>query len=140
MKHFIFLLLSLLLISCEDDGPNHNNPYVPNYNFSFEVNTNLPLYSGLHHTGNSVYIPNYGARGVYVFNAGSYFTAFDAACPNQYPTDCSTLQKVGVNLKCPCDEVEYSFFTGLPMGEVDVQYGLKTYRTQFTNGVIRVYN
>lgn len=140
MKHFWILFLSLFLLSCEDDGVNNNNPYIPNYNFSFELNLNLPLYSTLQHTGNGVYIPNYGARGVYVFNAGSYYTVFDGACPNQYLTDCSTLTKIGVNLKCPCDDIEYSLFTGLPQGEVEAQYPLKSYRVQQSGATLRIYN
>jgi nitrite reductase/ring-hydroxylating ferredoxin subunit len=54
-------------------------------------------------------------RGVYVFNTGSGYNAFEAACPNQALSACSTMT-LGINVVCSCDNNEYSLFTGLSQG------------------------
>ncbi|WP_333693159.1 Rieske (2Fe-2S) protein [Flavobacterium sp.] len=139
MKKIILLLsLSLLLGSCDDSGFNNNNPYIPNFSFSIDINTNLPSYSSLQFASNGVYISQSGAgvRGLLVFNTGSGYTAFDAACPNQPLTSCSTLVINGINAICPCDDESYSLFTGLG----NLQYPLKRYRVEVIGPIIRVYN
>lgn len=137
-KIILILLISTLLFGCDSEGFNNNNPYIPNYSFSVDINTSLPLYSGLQFASNAVYIPqgNAGARGVIVFNTGSGYTAFDAACPNQPLTSCSTMTISGINAICPCDEEAYSLFTGLG----NLQYPMKRYRVEVNLPIIRVYN
>jgi nitrite reductase/ring-hydroxylating ferredoxin subunit len=61
-------------------------------------------------------------------------TAFDAACPNQAISSCSTMTLKGINVVCACDDAEYSLFTG----QGGKQYPLKQYRVE-VNGNIRVY-
>lgn len=139
MKKLIVLLL-IFSFGCSKDTPN-NNPYLPNYGFSHELNLNLPSNNQLLYTGNGVYInvPGVGVRGIFVFNAGNEnYVAWDAACPNQALSDCSTMTKNGVNAICPCDDAEYSLFTGLSAGK---QYALKAYRVQkIGTTALRIYN
>ena len=137
MRKYIFLLLILALsLSCNDNGFNNNNPYLPNYTFVVDINMNLPLYSNLQYVSNAVYYPNAGIRGIYIFNTGNGYNAFDAACPNQPLTDCSTMTIDGINLICPCDSEEYSLFTG----QGSLQYPLKQYRVDVNGTSLRVYN
>ena len=136
IKNWLFLLTIVLLISCDDNSTATKNPFVPNYSFSIDLNTSLPAYSNLKFASNAVYIPNVGVRGLIVFNAGNSYNAFDAACPNQALSDCSTMTIKGINAICPCDSKEFSLFTGLS----DQQYPLKQYRVTVNAGVIRVYN
>ncbi|OYQ42749.1 hypothetical protein CHU92_03830 [Flavobacterium cyanobacteriorum] len=141
MKKYVVLLFALLLIAgCNNDDNNNQNPFLPNYNFSIDINKDLPLYSPLNFTGNPVFInqSGVGINGVIVMNTGSGYTAFEATCPNQNITSCSQLDIEGINAVCPCDGVEYSLFTGLGAG---VQYPLKSYRVQVVSAsVIRVSN
>jgi len=117
MKKLLFLLfISCLFSGCSDNGFNNNNPFIPNFRFSADININLPSYNILNFPGNSVYIPPQigGVRGLIVFNSGSGFLAYDAACPNQAITSCSTLvTNGGINAVCPCDDESYNLFTGL---------------------------
>ena len=64
------------------------------------------------------------------------FNAFDAACPNQAISSCSTMTINGINAVCGCDNSEYSLFTG----QGPLQYPLKQYRVQVNGNVLRVYN
>lgn len=135
-KHIFFLFVSALLMSCSDNGFNNKNPYLPNYTFAIDINMNLPTYSNLKFASNSVYYQNAGVRGIYIFNTGSGYNAFDAACPNQPLSDCSTMTIDGINLICPCDDEEYSLFTG----QGSLQYPLKQYRVEVNGTLLRVYN
>jgi nitrite reductase/ring-hydroxylating ferredoxin subunit len=147
MKKYFFLLIAFpMLFGCSTNSPNNNNPYLPNYAVNLEINLNLPQYSDLKFVSNAVYIPNQGSiRGIIVFNSGSGYNAFDAACPNQALSDCSTMtfkkiddQRIDrTNVVCPCDNAEYSLFSGQSAGK---QYPLKQYRVQVNGNVLRVYN
>lgn len=137
MKKVLFALLLPLFFGCDDEGFNNNNPYIPNYSFSVDLNTNLPTYNGLKFPGNAVYVPEAGVLGAYVFNTGSGYNAFDAACPNHEITSCSTMERVGINAVCQCDNAEYSFYSGIAEGE---EYRMKPYRVQVSGDNIRVYN
>jgi nitrite reductase/ring-hydroxylating ferredoxin subunit len=137
MKKYLFLFIVFpLFYSCSDTGFNNKNPYLPNYSFTINIDTNLPLYSNLKFVSNAVYISGQGVRGVIVFNTGSGYNAFDAACPNQALGSCSTMTLKGINAVCPCDSKEYSLFTG----QGGLQYPLKQYRVEANGNTIRVYN
>lgn len=137
-KHLILVLIFSLLFACSDNGFRNNNPYLPNYTFAIDINTNLPDYSNLKFPSNAVFYRGAGVKGIYIFNTGSGYNAFDAACPNQALSACSTMTLKGINIVCPCDNQEYSLFTGLNQG--GMQYPLKQYRVEVNGTVIRVYN
>ncbi len=142
MKRYLFLILStLLLISCnKDENTNNGNPFLPNYPVNLQINTSLPAYDDLNYVSNPVYINIAGAgiRGIIAMKTGEgLYTAFDAACPNQSLSDCSTMTINGINAVCPCDDKEYSLFTGLASG---VQYPMKQYRVSFNSGILNIYN
>jgi nitrite reductase/ring-hydroxylating ferredoxin subunit len=140
MKKILFLiLLSAFIFGCSKDKFSNENPFLPNYSFSMDVNKNLPSFSGLNFAGNAVkaYPSNGPSRGVIIFNTGSTYNAWDGACPNQDLTTCSTLTISGSNASCPCGSENYNLFTGQSAGK---QYSLKQYRVEVNGDVIRVYN
>ena len=138
----IILLLTLLsfLFSCSDNGFNNKNPYLPNYgDFNVDIDMNLPANSNLLYVSNAIFNSSARAPAIYIFNTGSGFNAFDAACPNQAFGSCSTMTVKGINLVCPCDKKEYSLFTGQVQG--GAQYPLKQYRVVIIgNNLLRVSN
>lgn len=128
----------IIFSNCSNDQFNNSNPYIPNYSFSININTDLPTYNNLKFVSNGMYIPNAGARGIIVFNTtGTSYVAYDAACPNQALSTCSTMFVNGINAKCNCDNFEYNLYSGQCPGK---QYAMKPYRTEVTGSVIRVYN
>ncbi len=136
-KYFLLLIVFPLLFGCSNDSPNNNNPYLPIYQVNTEINLNLPQYSDLKFVSNAVYIANQGVRGIIVFNMGSGYNAFDAACPNQALSSCSTMTIKGINAICACDNAEYSLFSGQSKGK---QYPLRQYRVEVNGNVLRVFN
>ncbi len=137
-----------MLFSCDTNGPINNNPYLPIYPVNVQINMNLPAYSLLKSVVNAIYLPNEGVKGIFVFNTGSGYLAFDAACPNQALSSCSTMNfkkldpvdplKIDkTTVVCACDGAEYSLFSGQSKGK---QYPLKQYRVEVIGDVLRVYN
>lgn len=140
MKKYLILLLIPFLTNCDSDNFTNNNPFIPNYGFSVNINLNLPQFSNLQFPTNGVYIgsPGVGVRGIFIFNTGSGYVAYDAACPNQALSSCSTMTLSGIDAICPCDNTRYSLFTGQAQG---MQYPMKRYRIEQIDAVsLRVYN
>lgn len=137
-KHLILFILLPLFFGCSDSGFNNKNPYLPNYTFTIDINMNLPAYSNLKFPSNAVNYAGAGVNGIYIFNTGSGYNAFDAACPNQAISACSTMTLKGINVVCTCDNQEYSLFTGLSQG--GLKYPLKQYRVEVNGTMLRVYN
>jgi nitrite reductase/ring-hydroxylating ferredoxin subunit len=137
MKKICLLILFVsVLLSCSDSERSNKNPYLPNYSVNLSIDMNLPAYSNLKFVSNAVIVPNNGAKGIIIFNAGSGYNAFDAACPNQDVNSCVAMTIDGINAVCSCDKTSYSLFTGL--GGKD--YPLKQYKVQVSGTVIHVYN
>jgi nitrite reductase/ring-hydroxylating ferredoxin subunit len=138
-KHILLFITSLFLIGCSNNENSNKNPYLPNYNFSVDLNLNLPTYSTLKYPSNAIYYSNAGVSGIIVFNTGSGYNAFDAACPNQEVTTCSTMSIKGINALCACDNKEYNLFTG--QATTAATYPMKQYRVQVVSeNQIRVSN
>lgn len=145
MKRILGGLLLIFLMACDNDRGNRN-PYLLEVGFRFDLNLNLPLYSPLSNTGNAVYVGanGVGTRGVFVMNVGlEQFRAFEASCPNHAPNDCSTMQLNGQTAVCPCEDFEYSLFTGQQFStpqDGTRYYDMLEYSTTFNGGVVIVSN
>ncbi len=145
ITRFLALSLLLLVVGCsKDDG--QRNPNLQEIGFRFEINLNLPLYSPLTNPGSPVYISSNGVgiRGVFVMNTGfNVFRAFEASCPNQPPSSCSTMEQEGQNAVCPCDDFEFSLFTGQLLNRPDDgnrYYDMLEYRAQFSGNTVIISN
>ena len=144
-KYFLLLIAFPMLFGCSTNSTNNNNPYLPNYTVNLDVNMSLPQYSHLKFVSNGIYVAGQGVRGVFVFNTGSGYVAFDAACPNQALSSCSTMtfkkiddQRIDrTNVVCACDNAQYSLFSGQSAGK---SYPLKQYRVEVNGNLLRVYN
>lgn len=137
----ILTIICIALFSCSPDGINNGNPHLPNVNFSKEINTNLPAYNSLKFVSNPVLITDagVGVKGIVVMKVGEgAYNAFEASCPSHDPSSCSQMSINGINVKCSCENYEYSLYSG---GAVNgAPYPLKYYRTEVMGDVIRVYN
>ena len=145
MKRIWSLILLVSLLACSNDRPNRN-PYLQEIGFRFDLNLNLPLYSPLTNIGNVVYIPNsgVGTRGVFVINVGfDQYRAFEASCPNHVPNDCSTMLLDGQIAVCPCEQYEYTLFTGQLQNrpqDGNRYYDMLEYRATYNGGVVVISN
>lgn len=140
MKQYLILFLIPLFLGCDKDEIQNNNPYLPSYSVNLNINMSLPQYSNLLSPANAVYVnaAGQGIRGIIIFNTGSGYVAYDAACPNQALSSCSTMYINGIDAVCPCDDARYSLFSGQGQG---VQYPMMRYRVEQVGEVsLRVFN
>jgi len=139
-KIFGILAIVILLANCDKERNITRNPNVPLYRFSVDVNMELPLYNNLLYPSNAILVNLVGAgtNGIIIFNAGGNYRAYEANCPNQSVISCSQLQINGIRAICPCDEFEYSLFTGLPVSQGD--YTMIPYRIEQIGNVLRIWN
>lgn len=135
MNRSLILIFSIFIVACSKNDRNDNgntcNYLANNAIVDASINLNLPQYSQLQFTGNSVYIANEGIAGVYLSNVGSNnFRAFDAADPAHAATSCSRLvNENGIGI-CGCtDANEYSLLTGQAVNS-PVTCLLKEYRVE----------
>jgi hypothetical protein len=115
MNRFFILISLVFIFACsKNDRVQTCNFLANNAIVDASVNLNLPQYSQLQFTGNSVYIANEGIAGVYLSNVGNNsFRAFEAADPAHAPTPCSMLTNEGGIGTCGCSDAnQFSLLTG----------------------------
>lgn len=145
MRIASLFLIAVLLPGCSNDNGDRN-PYLAEIGFRFDINLNLPLYSPLTNTGNAVFIgvQGTGIRGAFVMNTGfDVYRAFEASCPNHPPNECSTMALNGQTAVCPCDDYEYSLFTGQMLNRPDDgarYYDMLEYRASKSGSVVVISN
>jgi nitrite reductase/ring-hydroxylating ferredoxin subunit len=145
MRNALYILIITVLLSCSNDS-GRRNPYLNEIGFRFDLNLNLPLYSPLTNTGNAVFVGarGVGIRGVFVINTGfNVFRAFEASCPNHAPNSCSTMELDGQTAVCPCDDYEFSLFTGQQLNRPDDgnrYYNMLEYRATQNGNVVVISN
>ncbi len=142
MKRFFSLIfLNFLLLGCSADDELRNNPYLPDLNFSFQLDLNLPEYNSLRYPGNAFVTRNYGINGVVIYNLNNdQYMAFELTDPNHIPQTCSFLEVKATEASCGCgDGNVYTIITGQQL-KGEGQYGLKPYRVTRVGNVLEVSN
>ena len=132
MNRFFIIILIFFLGACSKSDPIERCNYLANNAIvDHTVILNLPQFSQLQYTGNSVYISNEGIAGVYLSKVGNNnYRAFDAADPAHPATSCSMLINTNGIGKCGCtDQNQYSLLTGQAVNS-DVRCLLKEYRVE----------
>ena len=67
--------------------------------------------------------------------------AWEASCPNQYPSSCSTMRIDGVQSVCDCDNYKYSLATGQLLSNTENDaYPMKLYFSEKNGNSIRISN
>ena len=142
MKRLICPAFVLAVLSCSKSNDGNNCNYIDNNALvNAEVKLNLPEYSNLQFTSNSVMIYNQGNSAIIVTNVGSGLRAWDAVDPNHQPGPCSVMQIDGANAVCGCSDANtYSLFTGQSLNDPQ-PCGLKEYRvTPIGNNTYAISN
>lgn len=140
MRLFSLLCIIVLFSACSSRTQLNNCKYLLNIGVNMNVNLNLPQYSPLQFTSNSVYIANQGNGGIIVTNVGNSWRAWDASDPNHSPNTCSIMAITGAEAKCGCADANlYSLFTGQSLG-VTLPCGLKEYRVEKSGNSLFITN
>ena len=139
MKH-VLILIVILMCSCSKNEINRN-PYLQNISFEKTINLNLPQYDDLNYNGGAVYLNSGGIKGLILFNFSNQIFAWEASCPNQYPSSCSTMKIDGVQTVCNCDDYKYSLATGQLLSTSETNsYPMKLYFSEKNGNSVRISN
>ena len=139
MKH-VLILIVILICSCSKNEINRN-PYLQNISFEKTINLNLPQYDDLNYNGGAVYLNSGGIKGLILFNFSNQIFAWEASCPNQYPSSCSTMKIDGVQTVCNCDDYKYSLATGQLLSSSGTNsYPMKLYFSEKNGNSVRISN
>ncbi|MEW7281007.1 hypothetical protein ABW636_20630 [Aquimarina sp. 2201CG1-2-11] len=142
MNKIVFLMVTLLMISCKNDDDNRDqNPFLPPSAIgSYQINLNLPQFNPLKFPSGFVEdtSDNGSIRGIGIFNANdTQYIAFELSDPNLTPSACSRLSVEGFIASCNCDgcDNEYDILTGQPT-KGGGQYGLRFYNIRREGNVL----
>ena len=141
MKTTFFLwasraFLFILVVSFQGCGKSdlERNPYLPEIKFTVPVDLSLPQYDNLRYAGGALLLPQYGHKGIILFNLnGTTYFAWEASCPHHAPSNCSQTQINGVLTTCACEDYQYSLATGQLINPDEGQttiYSLVNYRLE----------
>lgn len=150
MKHIIILISFVLFTTCSNNNlENENCRFLLDIPVDVSINLNLTQFQHIKSSGNSAYIPNVGNKGIIIARIGFNYFAWDAADPNHIQSSCSLLvdpsnlqlKNYGLSSKCQCiDENEYSFANGLPLNNGELRCGLRNYRVDVNQNILRISN
>lgn len=142
-KKCLYGVLLFILIGCSKDDLERN-PFLPAMRFSIPINLSLPQYDNLRFAGGSILLPNYGHKGIIIFNLnGNSYLAWEASCPNHLPSDCSQTQIVGVLAECSCEDYQYSLATGQLLNPAEGQseiYSMVMYQAILRGNTLELSN
>ena len=139
-RKIIALLFFLFIISCTKNEMN-KNPYLHEVSFEKLINLNLPQYDNLNYNGGAIYLNSGGIKGLILFNFSNQIFAWEASCPNQYPSSCSTMRIDGVQSVCDCDNYKYSLATGQLLSSTENDaYPMKLYFSEKNGNSVRISN
>ena len=142
-KKCLYGVMLFILIGCSNDALERN-PFLPAMRFSIPINLSLPQYDNLRFTGGAILLPNYGHKGIIVFNLnGNSYLAWEASCPNHLPSDCSQTQITGVLAQCSCEDYQYSLATGQLLNPAEGQseiYSMVMYQAILRGNTLELSN
>ncbi|TCO10724.1 hypothetical protein [Natronoflexus pectinivorans] len=152
MIRLIFILVTVFFFF----GCKTEKDPVPNVRFSITIDVGMPdfmeeiFYIPLHYrSGYSDDFGRPGISGLIIFRAGTDFIAYERYCPYSQSTRCAVIldetQFYGI---CPCCDSEFLLNTFEPYparapaisGPASDSPGLKSYRSQRSGNLLRVYN
>ena len=137
---YYYLFIFFLSISCSTDNIS-NNPYLQSISFEKTINLNLPQYDNLRYSGGSIYLQSGGIKGLLLFNINDQIMAWEASCPNHYPSSCSTMSINGVQSTCECEDYKYSLATGQLLSNAKGdKYPMLSYFSQKNGNSVRISN
>lgn len=114
---------------------------MPDVAVNFTVDLGLPAYIDLQAVGGSAYTPvsdGYGVQGVFIYNKGTKYIAFDRACPHLDVNACTPMVFENSQLVCPCDNSVFNIFEGGYSS--DVSYFAREYRVTAYGNTLQITN
>ncbi|WP_103069339.1 hypothetical protein [Aquimarina sediminis] len=143
MKKIIFLISTLLILSCSSDDNRNSNQFLPPTSINYQINLNLPQFNDLKFPGNHFIdrTENGSIKGIIIYNIdNTQYTAFELSDPNHPPSSCSSQSIKGITSTCDCEDGNsYNIVTGQQTSG-DGQFGLRNYAIKRDGNTLTITN
>jgi hypothetical protein len=133
--------LIFLFLSCKKEAqPDQGVASIPEVPVDMYIGLNEPAYFNLTAIGGWMYL-NGGSRGLIVYRSIEGYNAYDRHTPYKAEQSCSfgSVDSNEVYIVEGCDQSKYLLIDG-SVAAGPASQPLKRYRTNVTQGVLRIYN
>lgn len=137
MKKLVYLLsFSLLIASCTP-----KEDYIQNVHVDIRIDLNLPEYSDLSATGNSIFI-NGGVEGIIIYHGvGNDYKVYDRNCSYEPSLACSVIDSVNAGIAyCGCCTSAFLLSNDASVLNSPALLPLKQYHWSLSGSIMRIRN
>jgi len=137
MKNSIYILIiSILIFSC-----NTKDDYIQEVYVNKEIDLNLPIYSEIITTGNSIFI-NGGVEGIIIYHGvGDDYKVYDRNCSYEPSLACSVIDSVNSGIAyCGCCASAFLISKNGEAINAPALLPLKMYNWSLDNNILRISN
>tara|TARA_X000000368_G_C22990084_1_gene693952 strand:+ start:135 stop:548 length:414 start_codon:yes stop_codon:yes gene_type:complete len=137
MKTIIYTLtVSILIFSC-----NTKDDYIQDVYVNEFIDLNLPVYSELISTGNSIFIPG-GVEGIIIYHGvGKDYKVYDRNCSYEPSLACSVIDSVNAGIAyCGCCTSAFLISNTGEAINAPALLPLRTYNWILDNNILRISN
>ena len=137
MKNSIYILIiSILIFSC-----NTKDDYIQEVYVNKEIDLNLPIYSEIITTGNSIFI-NGGVEGIIIYHGvGNDYKVYDRNCSYEPSLACSVIDSVNSGIGyCRCCTSVFLISNNGEAINAPALLPLKTYNWSLDNNILIIFN
>ena len=131
------LIFTIMLISCSSE-----NNYIRDVYVNIEINLNLPEYSALNSTGNSIFIEG-GNKGIIIYKSGiNVYEIYDRNCSFEPSLQCSYIDSINSSIAfCGCCTSAFLIDNNGVAVNSPALLPLKMYNWSLSNNMIlRIFN
>ena len=137
MKNSIYILIiSILIFSC-----NTKDDYIQEVYVNKKIDLNLPIYSEIITTGNSIFI-NGGVEGIIIYHGvGNDYKVYDRNCSYEPSLACSVIDSVNSGIAyCGCCTSAFLISNTGEAINAPALLPLKSYSWRLDNNILRIFN
>jgi len=135
------LALSILSILFTFSTCNTKDDYIQEVYVNINVDLNLPEYSNLQASGNSIFIDG-GVEGIIIYHGvGNYYKVYDRNCSYEPSLTCSVIDSVNTGFAyCGCCPSMFSLEEDGVTRNGPALLPLKSYNLSLDNNILRIFN
>jgi Rieske Fe-S protein len=135
------LALSILSILFTFSTCNTKDDYIQEVYVNINVDLNLPEYSNLQASGNSIFIDG-GVEGIIIYHGvGNYYKVYDRNCSYEPSLACSVIDSVNTGFAyCGCCPSMFSLEEDGVTRNGPALLPLKSYNLSLDNNILRIFN
>ena len=135
-KNIYILIISILLFSC-----NTKDDYIQEVYVNEKIDLNLPIYSEIITTGNTIFIEG-GVEGIIIYHGvGDDYKVYDRNCSYEPSLTCSRIDSVNSGIAwCGCCPSTFDLNNSGGAIRTPALLPLKSYNWSLDNNILKISN